>query len=120
MKKLYLILLVIFFSYIVLLSGYTILKQQPSVKSATLENLKPSIMFENREYLINMNTIVDKKNIGKQVAKVTRVTILISYSENNDPYKILGKICIVNGELPENKLAIEIGNSFYIAEVIKK
>ena len=87
-----------------------------NLKNAIFTNLEPSITIDNEEYIISNNT-VNKDGVGEQIAKVTSINKVISYSDENDPYKKIGKIYKIKNESQDKIIAIEINDTLYLAEI---
>ncbi len=87
-----------------------------SIKQAQFTNLKPSISLEGKEYIVSKD-VVDKNTIAEQIAKVTTISNIVSYSEKDNPYKKIGKIYKIKGENIEKAIAVEINDSIYLAKI---
>lgn len=86
-----------------------------NMKDAVFTNVKPSVTIDSREYIVSQNA-TDKDQIEKQIAVVTKVNNIVSYPDETNPYKNIGKIYKLKNENENNKVAVEINGILYIAE----
>jgi len=85
-----------------------------SMESAVFINVKPTLQMNDVEYLVTEDEI-SKDKIEKQVGRVTQIILLVSYLEENNPYKKPSKIYKIKDKEIEDEVALEMNNKFYIA-----
>lgn len=101
----------IFFS--IFLSGCNTNK----LNSAELINLTPAVIkMDNFTYLMT-DEVLSTNEIEEQIAKITQIHAIVSYSEDQNPYKSPSKIFRIKDINVEEAIAIQVNDNLYKANI---
>lgn len=98
----------------VLLIAFISIMYSVSIERAVFINVKPTIEMGGIEYIITED-MISKEKLGKQIGKVTKVILLVSYLEENNPYKNPNGIYKIKDRNAKDEVALEMNGKFYIA-----
>lgn len=88
-----------------------------NLRDADFTNLTPAeITMDNNTYLMT-DEVVTANDVEQQIGKVTQNHLIISYSEEQNPYKNPGKIFKVKDIPVEEAIAIQVNDKLYIANI---
>ena len=100
------------FLFVIILAGCA----NEGLRGAYFVNVKPSISIDGKEYIITKDT-VDSNSIEKEFAKITKISEIVSYPDESNPYKNLGKVYTIKGKNPNIEIALEINNKIFLGRV---
>lgn len=89
-----------------------------SLKEATFENLEPTIYFDKTEYVVTNKTISEDK-LDEQIAKVTQSIWIVSYTDEQNPYKNPSEIYKIKEQNISEAVALKMNGKFYVAKIKK-
>ena len=101
------------FLFVIILAGCT----NEGLKEANFVNVKPSISIDGKEYIITKDT-VDSNSIEKEFAKITKINEIVSYPDESNPYKNLGKVYTIKGKNSNEEIALEINNKLFLSKIV--
>lgn len=85
------------------------------LKDATFINAEPSIILNEIEYTLT-NEILDESELEKSpIAKITDIDIIVSYIDEENPYKNPNLIYKIENIDIESKIALEVNDKIYLA-----
>jgi len=90
--------------------------RKPHVQDAGFVNLKPSVFFNDNEYVVTKIEI-DRSEISEMIAKVSKISNIVSYSESDNPYKSVDYIAEINGRDSSRYIAVRINDIYFLAEI---
>ncbi|WP_391115775.1 hypothetical protein [Psychrobacillus sp. L3] len=97
----------------ILLSGCNTNK----LSSAEFTNTTPAVIkIDNFTYLMTDETL-STNEVEEQIGKVTQIHEIVSYSEDQNPYKSPSKIFKVKDKNIEEAIAIQVNNKLYKANI---
>jgi hypothetical protein len=97
----------------IILSGCT----SNNLSEAEFTNLTPAeIKMDNSTYLMT-DEVLTTNEVEEQIGKVTKILEVVSYSEDQNPYKNPSKIFKVKDESVEKVIAIQVNDKLYIANI---
>lgn len=88
-----------------------------NLSDAEFTNLTPAeIKMDNFAYLMT-DEVVTTNDVEEQIGKVTQIQEIVSYSEDQNPYKNPSKIFKVKAISVEEAIAIQVNDKLYIANI---
>jgi hypothetical protein len=88
-----------------------------NLSEAEFTNLTPAeIKMDNSTYLMT-DEVLTTNEVEEQIGKVTKILEIVSYSEDQNPYKNPNKIFKVKDESVEKAIAIQVNDKLYIANI---
>lgn len=97
----------------ILLSGCNTNK----LSSAEFTNLTPAVIkIDNLTYLMT-DEVLATNEVEEQIGKITRIQEIVSYSEEQNPYKSPSKIFKVKDINIEEAIAIKVNDKLYKANI---
>jgi hypothetical protein len=88
-----------------------------NLSDAEFTNLTPAeIKMDNSTYLMT-DEVLTTNEVEEQIGKVTKILEIVSYSEDQNPYKNPNKIFKVKDESVEKAIAIQVNDKLYIANI---
>lgn len=87
-----------------------------SVKKASFTNTMPAIIDFNDTTYILTDEVISSEELGKQIGKITKVNAIVSYLEENDPYKNPNKIYKIKDIKSEDSIAVQVNKKFFKAD----
>src|SRR5690606_36462070 len=95
----------------ILLSGCSMNK----LSEAEFTKLTPAVIkIDNLTYLMT-DEVLATHETEEQIGEITQIHALVSYSEDQNPYKGLGKIFKVKDVTSEEAIAIKVNDKLYKA-----
>jgi len=87
--------------------------------SGAFTNTTPAQINMNDTLYFMTEEVVSKNDIEKQIGKITRVSVIVSYLETDDPYKNPNKIFKINDKDIKDVIGIEVNGKVYEATTKK-
>ncbi|MUG44307.1 hypothetical protein [Paenibacillus woosongensis] len=89
------------------------------LSDAEFTNLTPAeIKMGNFTYLMT-DEVLTTDEVEEQIGKVTQIQEMVSYSEDQNPYKNPSEIFKVKDTSVEKAIAIQVNDKLYIANIDK-
>ncbi|MEK4252108.1 hypothetical protein [Paenibacillus sp. FSL W7-1287] len=83
------------------------------LSSAEFTNLTPGLIkIDNFTYLMN-DEVLPTNEVEKQIAKITKIQAVVSYSEDQNPYKNPSEIFKIKDINVEVAIAIQVNDNLY-------
>ena len=90
------------------------------LSGAQFTNTTPAeIKMKNSTYMLT-DEILSSNEVKKQIGKITHVNALVSYLEEDNPYKNPSKILEVKNIEIEEAIAVQVNDKLYKAKNVKK
>lgn len=87
------------------------------LSNAEFTNLTPAIIkIDNLTYLMT-DEVLSNSEVEEQIGKITKIVTIVSYSEDQNPYKSPNKIFKVKNINIEEAIAIQVNNNLYKAYI---
>ncbi|WP_316568760.1 hypothetical protein [Neobacillus sp. YIM B06451] len=88
-----------------------------NLSDAQFTNLSPAVIkMYNFTYLMT-DEVVTTNEVEEQIGKITNIQELVSYSEDQNPYKNPGKIFRIKDISVEKAIAIQVNDKLNIANI---
>lgn len=88
-----------------------------NLSDAELTNFTPAVIkMDNFTYLMTDENVTANE-AEEQIGEVTQIHALVSYSEDQNPYKNPSKIFKIKGISVEEAIAIQVNGQLYIANI---
>lgn len=79
-------------------------------------NLTPGEVQINEATYLLTDEIISNEDVQEEIGEITQVHEIVSYMENDNPYKNLGKIYKLKDIEMEEGIGVEVNNRIYIAK----
>lgn len=86
------------------------------VQKASFVNLEPTLILNEIEYEVT-DSEIDIKDIGSKIAIVSQISNVVSYSDDNNPYRSVDDVHEIKGKKIEEHVAVRINGTYFLAEV---
>jgi hypothetical protein len=87
------------------------------LSNAEFTNLTPAVIkIDNLTYLLT-DEVLATNEVEKQIGKITSIQEIVSYSDDQNPYKNPGKIFKVKDMNIEEAIAIKVNDKLYKANI---
>lgn len=88
-----------------------------NLSDAEFTNLTPAeIKMDNSTYLMT-DEVVTTNEVEEQIGKVTKIQKIVSYSEDQNPYKDPSKIFRLKDVSVQKAIAIQVNDKLYLANI---
>ncbi|MCH7323353.1 hypothetical protein LZ480_15870 [Solibacillus sp. MA9] len=88
-----------------------------NLSDAEFTNVTPAeIKMDNITYLLT-DEVLTTNEVEDQIGKVTQIQVLVSYSEDQNPFKNPSKIFKVKDRSVEKAIAIQVNDKLYLANI---
>ncbi|MEH7111739.1 hypothetical protein V7124_05065 [Neobacillus niacini] len=88
-----------------------------NLSDAEFANLTPAeIRMDNSTYLLT-DEVLTTDEVEEQIGKAAKIQEIVSYSEDQNPYKNPSKIFKVKDVSVEKAIAIQVNDKLYIANI---
>ncbi|MFF2752990.1 hypothetical protein ACFVR1_04420 [Psychrobacillus sp. NPDC058041] len=87
------------------------------LSSAEFTNTTPAVIkIDNLTYQMT-DEVLSTNEVEEQIGKITRIHEIVSYSEDQNPYKNTSKIFKIKNINVEEAIAIQVNNSLFKANI---
>lgn len=90
-----------------------------NILNAEFTNVTPAKIEMNGSTYLLTDEILSTNEVDKQIGKITQVHAIVSYLEDENPYKNPSKIYEVKNMKTEEAIAVEVNNKLYISKTNK-
>ena len=90
-----------------------------TLSSAEFTNTKPAVIKTNQTTYILTDNILENNEVGRQIGKIDKVYTIVSYLDEDNPYKNLSGIYQIENIKIEEEIAVQINDKLYRAKIKK-
>lgn len=87
------------------------------LSSADFTNLTPAVIKINDFTYLMTEEVLSTNEVEEQIAEITQIHTIVSYSEEQNPYKSVDEIFKVKGVTIEEAIAIQVNDKLYKATI---
>jgi hypothetical protein len=100
---------ILFVMALIMLINYT------KLPDAHFNNLQPSLIIGDATYSVT-STFIGLEELDKKYAKVRSYTLLVSYTEEENPYKNVGIVWSIKNRDYTGVIALEMNGQYYLCK----